>query len=47
MANNYLSESYFKIKDSLSRCGNLVYDLNTKKEIEKVLITFFENQIME
>ena len=31
MANNYLSESYFKIKDSLSRCGNLVYDLNTKK----------------
>ena len=47
MANNYLSESYFKIKDSLSRCGNLVYDLNTKKEIEKVLISFFENQIME
>ena len=47
MAHNYLSESYFKIKDSLSRCGNLVYDLNTKKEIEKVLISFFENQIME
>ena len=44
MANNYLSESYFKIKDSLSRCGNLVYDLNTKKEIEKVLISFFDFQ---
>lgn len=47
MANNYLNECYFKIKDSLSRCGNLVYNLNSKKEVEKVLMTFFENQIVE
>ena len=35
-----LNEKYFKIKDSLSRCGNLVFDVSTKKETEKILYSF-------
>ena len=35
-----LNEKYFKIKDSLSRCGNLVFDISTKKEAEKTLYSF-------
>ena len=35
-----LNEKYFKIKDSLSRCGNLVFDISTKKETEDILYSF-------
>ena len=35
-----LNEKYFKIKDSLSRCGNLVFDVSSKKEAEKILYSF-------
>ena len=35
-----LNEKYFKIKDSLSRCGNLVFDVSTKKETENILYSF-------
>lgn len=38
---SYLNENYFKIKETLSRCGNIVYDCNTKEEVEKILSTFF------
>lgn len=38
---NYLNESYFKIKDTLSRCGNIVYDCNMKYEVQKIIGTFF------
>ena len=41
LANNYLSENFFKIKESLSRCGNIIYDVNSKKECEKILSEFF------
>lgn len=44
LANNYLSECYFKIKDSLSRCGNIIYDVNSKKESEIILSSFFDSQ---
>lgn len=44
IASNYLNECYFKIKDSLSRCGNLIYDINSKKSTENILISFFNNQ---
>ena len=37
LANNQLSEQYFKIKESLSRCGNIVQELNSKKEVEEFL----------
>ena len=35
-----LNEKYFKIKDSLSRCGNLIFDISTKKETEDILYSF-------
>ena len=35
-----LNEKYFKIKDSLSRCGNLVFDISNKKETEDILYSF-------
>lgn len=35
-----LNEKYFKIKDSLSRCGNLVFDISSKKETENILYSF-------
>jgi len=36
-----LKEKYFKIKDSLSRCGNSVYEIKNKKEIQKIINSFF------
>ena len=37
----YLNECYFKIKETLTRCGNLVYDCNIKEDVQKILSTFF------
>lgn len=39
-AYEYLNECYFKIKDTLSRCGNSIDDLNSKKEIIPVFNSF-------
>lgn len=47
IAINYLNECYFKIKDSLSRCGNLIYDVNSKVEAEKILLSFFDSKSSE
>jgi hypothetical protein len=41
IAINYLNESFFKVKETLSRCGNIVYDINSKQESEKILNSFF------
>ena len=30
-----------KIRDSLSRCGNLVFDVNTRKEVEEIMYSFY------
>ncbi len=38
---SYLNECYFKIKETLSRCGNVVYDCNIKGEVQEILSTFF------
>ena len=43
IAINYLNECYFKIKDSLSRCGNIVYNVSSKKECEAILLSFFNS----
>ena len=40
-----LNEKYFKIKDNLSRCGNIVNDLSNKKEMEKILNTFLNKKM--
>ena len=42
-ATNQLNEQYFKIKDSLSRCGNIVKDINTREEGEKFIIKWFSH----
>ena len=44
LAFNYLNECFFKIKESLSRCGNIVYETNSKKEVEEILLSFFKIQ---
>ena len=44
IANNELLEKYLKIKDCLSRCGNTVIDINTKKEIIEILFSFLNSQ---
>lgn len=40
-----LNDKYFKIKDCLSRCGNIVTDLNNQKEMLFVLFSFFNTRI--
>ena len=41
---NDLKEKYFKIKECLSRCGNSVIEINNKKEILKILNSFFNTR---
>lgn len=35
-----LNEKYFKIKECLSRCGNIVKQYDEKKEVEKIIKSF-------
>ena len=35
-----LNEKYFKIKECLSRCGNVVKQYDNKKEVEKIINSF-------
>lgn len=36
-----LNDNYYKIKDALSRCGNLVEEINNKNYCKKILFSFF------
>ena len=36
-----LNNKYLKIKDSLSRCGNLIFDVSTRVEVEKIMYSFY------
>ena len=36
-----LNNKYYKIKDSLSRCGNIVVDINNKSDVEKIMYSFY------
>ena len=40
-----LNEQYFKIKECLSRCGNIVVDINNKKQIINILFSFLNFRI--
>ena len=40
-----LNEKYFKIKDCLSRCGNIVLSNNTAKSTLEILYSFFNTRI--
>ena len=39
-----LNENYFKIKESLSRCGNFCYDVSSKENIIKILFSFLNSR---
>lgn len=37
-----LKEKYFKIKDSLSRCGNSVFEIKNKEEVRNIFNSFLK-----
>jgi len=39
-----LKEIYFKIKESLARCGNSVIEINNRAEIEKIIFSFLNTR---
>ena len=39
-----LNDKYFKIKECLSRCGNIVKDVNKREEIKEILSSFFNRR---
>ena len=39
-----LNDNFFKIKDCLSRCGNVLEDINSKKEVEEILESFINKR---
>ena len=41
---NDLKEKYFKIKESLSRCGNIVKQCDNKEEVEKIINSFLNTR---
>lgn len=47
IAINFLNECFFKIKESLSRCGNIVFDINSKKEVQEILKSFLDSQLQK
>ena len=44
LAINMLNENFFKIKEALSRCGNIIYDVNRKEEAISILSSFVTTQ---
>ncbi len=40
-----LNDKYFKIKDCLSRCGNMVISIDTKQEAVSILFSFLNSRI--
>ena len=40
-----LNEKYFKIKECLFRCGNMIQELNSKEEVKQLLNIFFNTRI--
>ena len=41
---NDLNDKYFKIKECLSRCGNIVYDFQKKEEIISIIKSFISKK---
>ena len=41
---NDLKEKYFKIKECLSRCGNLVQEISNKKDVEKLFYSLLNTK---
>ena len=40
-----LNEKYFKIKECLARCGNVVKDINEKEKIKRLLFSFINKRL--
>lgn len=40
-----LNDKYFKIKDCLSRCGNMVEDISEKEKVRDILCSFFNKRM--
>ena len=40
-----LKEKYFKIKDSLTRCGNAIDEIKEKKEVENIIRSFLNTKM--
>lgn len=40
-----LNEQYFKIKECLARCGNIVKDISTKQEAKEIIFSFLNKRI--
>lgn len=45
IATDELHEKYLKIKDCLSRCGNIVMDITDKEEISNILFSYLNSQM--
>ena len=39
-----LNEKFFKIKECLSRCGNITNEIETKEELKNILFSFFSSR---
>ena len=39
-----LKEEYFKIKDSLIRCGNSIFEIKEKEEIKNIIKSFLKKE---
>lgn len=42
-----LFEKYLKIKETLSRCGNNVEEINSRKEVQKIFMSFYNPRLTE
>ena len=40
-----LNEKYFKIKECLARCGNIVKDINEKEKIKELVVSFLNRRM--
>lgn len=40
-----LNENYFKIKECLARCGNVVKDINEREKVKQLIISFLDRRL--
>ena len=40
-----LNEKYFKIKECLARCGNVVKDINEKEKVKELFVSFLDSRM--
>ncbi len=45
MIEEELNEEYFKIKECLARCGNIVKDISTKQEAKEIIFSFLNKRM--